>query len=120
MAQRRNDHVVGSQLAGLVVPYAEELRDLGVDEAALREVSELTGGGPLNDPREAFLKARRQSRIAVEIWPWLVGLVAVLMVPEIALRRVGPAAFIWIGRLRRRRDEVANVQQQSGRDATHE
>jgi hypothetical protein len=105
MAQRRNDRVVGSQLAGLVVPYAEELRDLGVDETALREISELTGGGPLTDPREAFLKARRQSRIAVEIWPWLVGLVAVMMVPEIALRRVGPAAFTWIGRFgRRRRD----------------
>ena len=34
MAQRRNERVVGSQLAGLVVPYAQELRDLGVDETA--------------------------------------------------------------------------------------
>jgi uncharacterized membrane protein len=120
MAQRRNDRVVGSQLAGLVVPYAEELRDLGVDETALREISELTGGGPLNDPREAFLKSRRQSRIAVEIWPWLVGLVAVLMVPEIALRRVGPAAFTWMARLgRRRRDEEVNVRDDAGRDETH-
>jgi uncharacterized membrane protein len=109
MAQRRNDRVVGSQLAGLVVPYAEELRDLGVDETGLREISELTGGGPLNDPRETFLKQRRQSRIAVEIWPWLVGLVAVLLVPDIALRRVGPAAFTWLTRRGRRRDDEGNV-----------
>src|SRR5947199_9332459 len=101
MAQRRDERVVGSQLAGLVVPYAEELRDLGVDEAALREISELTGGGPLNDPREAFLKARRQSRIAVDIWPWMIGIVAVLIVPEIALRRLGPAAFLRIARIGR-------------------
>ena len=36
---------------------------------------------------------RRQSRIGVEIWPWLVGLVALMLVPEIALRRLGPGAF---------------------------
>ncbi len=120
MAQRRDERVVGSQLAGLVVPYAEELRDLGVDEAALRETSELTGGGPLNDPREAFLKSRRQSRIAVDIWPWMVGFVAVLIVPEIALRRLGPAAFLWIARIgRRRRDDAGNVPGSDGRDETH-
>ena len=120
MAQRRDERVVGSQLAGLVVPYAEELRDLGVDEAALREMSELTGGGPLNDPREAFLKSRRQSRIAVDIWPWMVGLVAVLIVPEIALRRLGPAVFLWIARIgRRRRDGGDNVPGNAGRDEAH-
>src|SRR5438552_1861776 len=93
MAQRRNDRVVGSQLAGLVVPYAQELRDLGVDETLLRELAELTGGGPLAKPQDAFLTARRQSRIGVEIWPWLVGLVALMLVPEIALRRLGPGAL---------------------------
>jgi Ca-activated chloride channel homolog len=93
MAQRRNDRVIGSQLAGLVVPYAQELRDLGVDESLLRELAELTGGGALAKPQDAFLTARRQSRIGVEIWPWLVGLVALMLVPEIALRRIGPGVF---------------------------
>jgi len=109
MAQRRNDRVVGSQLAGLVVPYAQELRDLGVDETLLRELAELTGGGALAKPQDAFLTARRQSRIGVEIWPWLVGAVALLLVPEIALRRIGPGAFERVfGMLRRglRRREV--------------
>lgn len=96
MAQRRSEQVVGSQLAGLVVPYAQELRDLGVDEALLREVTELTGGGGLEDPRDTFLRARRRSRIAVEIWPWLVGLVAVMLVPEIAVRRLGPVTWLWV------------------------
>ncbi len=105
MAQRVQDHVVGSQLAGLVVPYAQELRDLGVDEAGLRELAELTGGGVLTRPRDAFQKGRRQSRLAVEIWPWLVGAVAVLLIPEIALRRLGPGLLRWIGALGRRRRE---------------
>jgi uncharacterized membrane protein len=102
MAQRRGEQVVGSQLAGLVVPYARELRDLGVDEARLRELAELTGGGALAEPREAFLRGRRQSRIAVDIWPWLVGLVAVTLVPEVALRRLGPGALRRLGAFGRR------------------
>ncbi len=101
MAQRRGERVVGSQLAGLVVPYAQELRDLGVDETLLRELAELTGGAALEAPRDAFLKARRRSRIAVEVWPWLVGLVAVLLIPEVALRRLGPGAFAPLAALAR-------------------
>jgi hypothetical protein len=89
MAQRRGETMVGSQLAGLVVPYAQELRDLGVDEPFLRELTELTGGSGLTDPRDPFLKSRHRSRIAIDIWPWMVGLVAFMMLPEIALRRLG-------------------------------
>jgi hypothetical protein len=67
-----------------------------VDETFLRELSELTGGGMLSDPKEAFLQNRHRSRLSVDIWPWLVGMVAVLLIPEIALRRIGP---VGIGRL---------------------
>src|SRR5256886_2910965 len=93
MAQRKGERVIGSQLAGLVVPYAQELRDLGVDETLLRELAELTGGGTLEAPKDAFLKGRRQSRVGVEIWPWLVGLAAVLLISHAALRRPGPGRF---------------------------
>jgi hypothetical protein len=110
MAQRRQDQVVGSQLAGLVVPYARELRDLGVDETLLRELAELTGGGALEDPRSAFLQARRQSRIAIDIWPWLVGIVGVMLLPDIALRRVGTGALGSLVRRFRRREDRAGTE----------
>jgi hypothetical protein len=90
MSQRRGEQMVGSQLAGLVVPYSREFKELGVDESLLREMSELTGGGVLAQPRDTFLQARRRSRLSLELWPWLVGLAAVMLIPEIALRRVGP------------------------------
>jgi uncharacterized membrane protein len=115
-AQRRNDRVIGSHLAGLVIPYAQELRDLGVDETALRELAELSNGGPLSQPREAFLKARRQSRIPVDVWPWLVGAVAVLLIPEIALRRLGTGTVRWMAALRPRRPGA--VPAEGGRDGT--
>jgi len=114
MAERKNEHVVGSQLAGLVVPYAQELRDLGVDETLLRELAELTGGGALADPREAFLRGRRQSRIAVDIWPWLVGSVAVLLVLDVAVRRLGPGAFVRFGSAWSRRRVRAGIPEEEG------
>jgi hypothetical protein len=114
MAQRRAEQMVGSQLAGLVVPYGQEFRDLGVDEAFLRELSELTGGGVLVEPREAFLQSRHRSRLTLELWPWLVGLVAVMLIPEIALRRVGPGAMArWVARLRGRRGKGGPAHERS-------
>jgi uncharacterized membrane protein len=111
MAQRRADQMVGSQLAGLVVPYGQEFRDLGVDETFLRELTELTGGGLLTDPKDAFLQNRHKSRLSVDIWPWLVGMVAVLLIPEIALRRIGP---VGLGRL------WARVRAGRGKGGRHE
>jgi len=93
MAQRRGEKMVGSQLAGLVVPYAKEFKDLGVDETLLRELTELTGGGAVAQPKDVFLKARRRSRLSVELWPWLVGCAALMLLPEVALRRIGPGLF---------------------------
>ncbi|HEV8438392.1 MAG TPA: VWA domain-containing protein [Methylomirabilota bacterium] len=106
MAQRRGDQMVGSQLAGLVVPYGQEFRDLGVDETFLRELSELTGGGMLTGPKDAFLQNRHRSRLTFDLWPWLVGLVSVMLIPEIALRRMGPGIFArMLVRLKMRRGQ---------------
>jgi hypothetical protein len=96
MAQRQGEQMVGSQLAGLVVPYGQEFRDLGVDENLLREVSELTGGGALAAPREVFGQNRHRSRLSLSLWPWLLGAVAVLLIPEVALRRIGPGLVDWL------------------------
>jgi len=93
MAQRQGEQMVGSQLAGLVVPYGQEFRDLGVDENLLREVSELTGGGAVAAPRDVFALNRHRSRLTLDLWPWLLGAVAVLLIPEVALRRLGPGVL---------------------------
>jgi len=55
----------------------------------LQEITDLTGGGTFHDPREAFTLNRHRSRVSSALWPWLVGAVTGLLVPEIALRRVG-------------------------------
>jgi len=95
VSQRKEQRMVGSQLVGTVVPYAQEFRELGANDALLREVSDLTGGGVLGDPKEAFTANRRRSRVPTDLWPWLVGLVTLVLVPEVALRRIGPALARW-------------------------
>jgi uncharacterized membrane protein len=96
LSQRRDQRLVASQIVGTVVPYGQEYRELGPNEALLREVSELSGGGALREPAEAFTVNRRRSRVPTDLWPWLVGAVALALVPEVALRRVGPALVQWV------------------------
>ena len=95
LSQRRDQQLAGSQLVGLVVPYAEEFRRLGADEAFLQELADLTGGTRLGEPTETFTRHRRRSRVPTDLWPWLVGLVTLAFVPEIALRRLGPMLPSW-------------------------
>jgi hypothetical protein len=45
--------MVGSQLAGVVVRYMQKVRGLDVDEAFLRELSEMTGGGMPSERQQA-------------------------------------------------------------------
>ena len=97
---RKDQRMIGSQIVGTVAPYAQEYRELGSNESLLREISELTGGGTLAESREAFTANRRRSRIPTDLWPWLAGLVTLALVPEIALRRIGPALARWGRRLR--------------------
>jgi hypothetical protein len=101
MTQRKGDRVLGTQLTGLVVPYAEELRELGPDENLLKELAEATGGAEVAAPAEVFGEGRRPFRLARDVWPWLVALAALLVIPEIALRRADLGA--WLRRRRRGR-----------------
>ena len=107
LAQRKDQKMVGSQLAGLVVPYSPELRELGTNATFLQEISGVTGGGALGQPTDVFQLARGRSRLLWDLWPWLTGLVAFLLVPEIALRRAGAGGvrqvMEWVRRTRGRR-----------------
>jgi Ca-activated chloride channel homolog len=93
MAQRLDNSELGSQLSGMVVPYAQELRELGVDEVTLKELAEIGNGTALSDPKDVFQKDRRRFKVSVEIWPWVLALAALLLLFEIAMRRISPSLF---------------------------
>ncbi|OGA87604.1 MAG: hypothetical protein A3G27_18705 [Betaproteobacteria bacterium RIFCSPLOWO2_12_FULL_66_14] len=107
MAQRLDgQEAAGSQLSGLVVPYAQELRELGVDEALLREAAGLAGGGPMSDPSEVFSQGRRPFIVSLDLWPWLVALAALMLLVDVALRRLGAGLLVRSADLFRRRRSV--------------
>jgi len=107
MAQRLDNSELGSQLSGLVVPYAQELRELGVDETALKEISGMTGGGAISTPQDVFQKDRRPFRASVQLLPWLVALAALILIIEIAMRRMRSGISEWLAARRRRLGESA-------------
>jgi hypothetical protein len=91
LSERLGEQPAGSQLLSFVVPYAEEYRKLGVDAALLDELAQVTAGRRLGEPKDAFTLNRRRSRVPTDLWPWLAGAVTLALVPEVALRRLGPA-----------------------------
>jgi len=97
VANRKDEKMIGSEVASLVVPYSPEHRALAVNEALLRDLATLSGGAAPAKPTDAFTTARRKVRVWVEGWPYLLGLALLLFLPDVALRRLR-----FSGRLRRR------------------
>lgn len=85
---RAGDEVVGQQTLGLVVPYSPEYRLSGNDRAYLDELAERTGGEALTDPEQVFTNPPLSAARAVETWPALLTLVALLFPLDVAIRRV--------------------------------
>jgi hypothetical protein len=86
-----------SRPAGFVVPYSSEYRTLKTNPELLGQLASATGGRQLVDPLQAFDRATRTSGSPREIWPALVALAAVLLLLDIALRRLRltPANLQW-------------------------
>jgi Ca-activated chloride channel family protein len=99
VANRKDEKLIGSEVASLVVPYSPEHRALAVNAALLRDLATLSGGATPAKPADTFTAARRKVQVWVEGWPYLLGLALLLFLPDVALRRLQ-----WSGRLRRRRD----------------
>jgi uncharacterized membrane protein len=77
-----------TQTVGAVAQYSPEYKQLGSNEALLKDVADLTGGHVLTTPADAFRDDLRNTTQQEELWPWLL-LLAILLFPfDIAARRV--------------------------------
>ncbi len=79
---------LGQQTLGMVVPYSPEYRSGGVDLAKLSELAQVTGGGELIDPTQAFIHDLQSASYAREIWQQLLLGVALLFPLDVAIRRL--------------------------------
>ncbi|MEN0065747.1 MAG: VWA domain-containing protein [Myxococcota bacterium] len=84
----KGDQVVGQAVTEAVQPYSPEFRRSGSGPAVLRELAGLGQGGFLTDPARVFEPPEVLRTVPWPLWPWLVGLAGVLLLADVAVRRL--------------------------------
>ncbi len=74
--------------SGFVVPYSPEYRAPGTDRPFLERLAQRTGGRIISEPAEAFTHDLPAVGAPRPLWPLLLALVALLLVADVAARRV--------------------------------
>ncbi|MBV9132248.1 MAG: VWA domain-containing protein [Chloroflexi bacterium] len=82
-----------SQSSGFVVPYSPEYRDLGTNTELLDSLSSVTGGHGLQTGADAVVHDLPSVGAPRTIWPWLLALLAIVLVCDIGVRRLRLSAF---------------------------
>ena len=82
-----------TQSGGFVVPYSPEYRDLTTNDALLATLASSTGGHAIQGAAEAFTHDLPAVGAARPIWPLLLALLAVVLVADVAVRRVRFSSF---------------------------
>ncbi|NDJ85483.1 MAG: VWA domain-containing protein [Chloroflexi bacterium] len=95
-----------AQNTGWVLSYSPEYRVNEPDAVFLQQISRTTNGSSLaGNPASAFVHNLEQEEAALPLWPYLLGLAAVLLVVDIAVRRL----VINQSDLERMRETVLNL-----------
>lgn len=99
VALEEGSELVGQAVEEAVQPYSPEYRSRGAGTALNQELGRVGGGGVLSDPAAVFARPPVARRVPHALWPWLMGLAALLLVLDVASRRLdmagsGPTSII--------------------------
>ncbi|GAW92361.1 chloride channel [Calderihabitans maritimus] len=132
---REGEKVIAAQSTGLAIPYSPEFRMRGTDPDFLHAIAEAGGGAVISEPREAFATNLAPVRGRTDWWPFFLMLAAFLLPFDVAVRRLWFSKEDWwrlrgflaerlsngekvedrsdetIGRLKRRKSEVARAKE---------
>ena len=86
--QSEGGKVVGEAMRGVAVSYSPEYRSLGPDEELLRALAATTGGRLSAGLDEVLAPPAASNRVRIPMWPWLLLAATVLLVVDVAIRRV--------------------------------
>jgi uncharacterized membrane protein len=95
ISDERREESGSSQIAGTIVPYSAEYRELTLNEPLLTQLSSETGGQVLKFEDNPFGKNRITFSDPQDIWPWLILIASLLLLADIGIRTVSSQ----IGRL---------------------
>jgi Ca-activated chloride channel family protein len=88
LTQKVNGQVLYQQSRGLTVGYSDELRLRPANEALLHSIAEDSGGKFQLSAADVFAPSGRTASRPTPLWPWLVTAAALLLVIDVALRRI--------------------------------
>jgi hypothetical protein len=88
LTQKQNGQLLYQQSRGLTVGYSDELRLRPANEALLKSLAEVSGGSFSPAAASIFAPSERTAQRPTPLWPWLVAAAAVILVLDVALRRI--------------------------------
>ncbi|APZ94200.1 VWA domain-containing protein [Fuerstiella marisgermanici] len=89
VTQSANGQQLGQRSRGIVVGYGDEYRLRPTNNTKLQSIATATGGKFQPQPEDVFVASPGESASrAVPLWPWLLTAALILLVCDVALRRV--------------------------------
>jgi Mg-chelatase subunit ChlD len=104
LTQKVGGQVLYQQSRGIAVGYSDELRLKPMNETLLKSIADSSGGKYNLAAADVFGPTGRTARRPTPLWPWLVTAAALLLVVDVALRRVD------LSLMRQRSSNLANRQ----------
>src|SRR5262245_6963043 len=88
LTQKVGGQVLYQQSRGISVGYSDELRLKPTNETLLKSIAEASGGKFQITASDVFAATGRTARRPTQLWQWLVTAAALLLVGDVALRRI--------------------------------
>src|SRR5262245_4764392 len=88
LTQKSGGQVLYQQSRGISVGYSDELRLKPMNETLLKSIADASGGKHQIAATDVFADTGRTARRPTPLWPWLVVASALLLVLDVALRRI--------------------------------
>ncbi|MEQ1827233.1 MAG: FixH family protein, partial [Pirellula sp.] len=93
IAVKQNGQVLYRQSRGLMVGYSDELRIQPTNEKLLQEIATASGGEHAVDAESVFRDRDLWASRPTHLWPWLLTVAALLLVLDVALRRIDLSVY---------------------------
>ena len=92
-AVRQDSRVLYRQSRGITVGYSDELRIRPTNQVLLQTVAEYSGGRFDLDPAAIFADDHRRAVRPTELWPLLLVTAIIMLVFDVALRRIDLSVY---------------------------